>query len=52
MPFRLTNILGTFRHYINKILAEKFDGFVIVNLDDIFIYTKNKGKEHVKVVHK
>ena len=51
MPFRLTNALATFQGYINKISAEKLDAFVIVYLDDIFIYTKNKGEDHVQAVH-
>ena len=50
MPFRLTNASATFQNYINKILAEKLDVFVIVYLDDILIYTKNKGKEHAEPV--
>ncbi len=47
MPFRLTNALTTFQGYINNILVEKLDVFVIVYLNDIFIYTKSKGKEHI-----
>ena len=43
---RLGNIPG----YINKILVEKLDVFVIVYLDNIFIYTKNKGENHVQAV--
>ncbi len=39
-----------FQSYINKILEEKLNVFMIVYLDDILIYTKSKGKEHVKVV--
>ncbi len=50
MPFGLTNASTTFQGYINKILAEKLDVFVIVYLDDILIYTESKGKEHVQVV--
>ena len=50
MPFELINSLATFQGYINKILAEKFDVFVIIYLDDILIYTENKGKEHVETV--
>ena len=50
MPFGLTNALATFQGYINKILAEKLDIFVIVYLDDIFIYIKNEGKGHVHAV--
>ena len=44
MPFGLTNALAIFQDYINKILVEKFNVFVIVYLDDILIYIKNKGK--------
>ena len=41
MLFGLSNALATFQEYINKILAEKLDIFVIVYLDDILIYTEN-----------
>ncbi len=50
MPFGLINAPAIFQGYINKILAEKLDVFVIVYFDDIFIYTKNKGEEHVQAV--
>ncbi len=50
MAFGLTNAPATFWGYINKILAEKLDVFVIVYLDDILIYTKSEGKEHVQAV--
>ena len=43
MPFGLFNAPATFQGYINKILAEKFDIFVIVYLNDILIYTKDPG---------
>ena len=50
MPFGLTNAPATFQGYINKILAEKLDVFVIVYLDDIFIYTEDESKGHVQAV--
>ncbi len=50
MLFWLTNALAMFQGYINKVLAEKLDVFVIVYLVDILIYTKNKGKKHVEAV--
>ena len=39
-----------FQGYINKILAEKLDVFVIVYLDDILIYTKDAGQDYIKAV--
>ena len=39
-----------FQGYINKILAEKLNVFVIVYLNNILIYTKSKSKEHVEAV--
>ena len=50
MPFGLTNAPAIFQGYINKILAEKLDIFVIVYLDDIFIYIKDESKSHVQAV--
>ena len=50
MPFGLTNAPGSFQGYVNKILAEKLDIFVIVYLDDILIYIKDPGKAHIKAV--
>ncbi len=50
MLFELTNAPAIFQDYINKILAEKLDIFMIVYLDDILIYTESKGKEHVEAV--
>ena len=50
MPFDLFNAPAIFQGYINKILAEKLDVFVIVYLDDILIYTEDLGQPHVEVV--
>ena len=50
MSFGLTNALIIFQSYINKILAEKLDVFVIVYLDDIPIYTQDKRENHVQAV--
>ena len=50
MPFRLFNAPASFQGYINKILAEKFNIFVIVYPNDILIYTKDPGQGHVEVV--
>ncbi len=50
MLFRLANILVTFQGYINKILTEKLNIFVIVYLDHIFIYINSRGKKYVEAV--
>ena len=51
MPFGLSNTPATFQRYVNKILAEKLDIFIIVYLDDILIYTKDPSQPHVEAVH-
>ena len=43
MFFGLFNTLASFQGYVNKILAEKLDVFVIVYPDDILIYTEDAG---------
>ena len=50
MPFGLFIAPAIFQEYVNKILAEKLDIFVIVYLDDILIYTKDPGQPHVEAV--
>ena len=50
MLFELFNALASFYGYINKILAKKFNIFVIVYLNDIFIYIKNLDQGNVKIV--
>ena len=50
MPFGLSNTPATFQRYVNKILAEKLDIFVVVYLDDILIYIKDSEQPHVEVV--
>ena len=50
MPFGLTNVLASFQGYINKIFAKKLHIFVIVYLDDIFIYTDNERDGYVTAV--
>ena len=50
MLFRLFNLPASFQGYINKILAEKLNIFIIVYLDDILIYTQEKGQDYVDAV--
>ena len=50
MLFGLTNAPASFQEYINKIFTEKLDIFVIVYLDNIFIYTNDDKDSHVAAV--
>ena len=50
MSFGLSNAPASFQGYINKILVEKLDIFVIVYLNDILIYTEDPGQAHVDAV--
>ena len=50
MLFGLSNVSAIFQRYVNKILTEKLDIFVIVYLDNILIYTKDPGQSHVEAV--
>ncbi len=50
MAFGLSNAPANFQGYINKILAEKFNIFVIVYLDDILVYTEDAGHPYLDAV--
>ena len=50
MPYGLFNIPATFQGYVNKILAEKLDVFVIIYLDNILIYTEDPGQPYVEAI--
>jgi hypothetical protein len=42
--FRLANILAIFQVYINIILIGLLNYFIIIYLDNILIYSRNKDK--------
>ncbi|GJX21029.1 putative reverse transcriptase domain-containing protein [Tanacetum coccineum] len=52
MPFRLTNALTIFMDLMNRVCKPYLDKFVIVFINDILIYSKNKKehKGHLKLV--
>ena len=50
MLFGLSNAPASFQGYINKILAEKFNIFVVVYLDNILIYIEDPGQLHIKAI--
>ena len=50
MPFGLFNVSASFQGYINKILAEKLNIFVIIYLDYILIYTEDLGQGYIEAV--
>ena len=50
ISFGLSNVLASFQSYINKMLAKKLNIFVIVYLDDIFIYTKDPRQAYVNAI--
>jgi Reverse transcriptase (RNA-dependent DNA polymerase) len=45
MSFGLINVSAIYQVLINNLLREYLDDFVVIYLDDIFIYSKNE-KEH------
>ena len=51
LPFGLTNAPATFMHMMQLIFKDQLDNFVIVFLDDILIFSKNK-QDHMIHVNK
>ena len=50
MLFGLFNAPATFQGYINKILAEKWNIFVIIYLGGILIYIKDLSQPYIEAV--
>ncbi len=48
MLFSFFIALASFQGYINKILGEKANIFVIVYVANILIYTKDRGQPYMK----
>jgi hypothetical protein len=42
MSFRLTNALAHFMHLMHSVFMVELDKFVMVFIDDILVYSKNK----------
>ena len=51
MPFRLMNILASFQQFINKVLREYLNIFMIVYLNDILIFLDTL-EEHINHIMK
>ena len=51
LPFRLINAPDAFMDLMNRVFKPYLDSFVIVFIDDILIYSKNKAehKEHLRI---
>ena len=54
MLFKLINTPTMFQTYINNVLREHLDVFVMIYLDDILVYSKNEAdhKVHIRKILK
>jgi hypothetical protein len=50
MSFRLTNAPAYFMYLVNSVFMPELEKFIVVFIDDIFIYSKNE-EDHAKHLH-
>jgi hypothetical protein len=52
MSFRLTNAPAYFMYLMNSVFMAELDKFVVIFIDDILVYSKNKEEheEHLRIV--
>jgi hypothetical protein len=52
MSFRLTNAPAHFMYLMNSVFMAELDKFVVIFIDDILVYSKNKEEheEHLRIV--
>ena len=52
MPFGLTNAPGAFMDLMNRVFHPYLDQFVVVFIDDIFVYSNDaqEHEQHLKIV--
>lgn len=50
MHLGFSNTLTSFKRYVNKIVVEKLDIFIIICLDNIIIYNENLSQIHINVI--